>query len=598
MQPFLERLKQDVLVCDGAMGTMLTGGMQVDYSTEALNINEPQRVLKVHQAYVDAGAQILQTNTFGANELVLKRFGLESKVEEINTAGVVLAKQIAVPRGVYVAGSVWPNGKGSYDVYKRQIEALIAAGVDLLILETIGYVDGALAAIKAVRDVSKDLPILAQIACFKDFTTKSGVDAETFVRILNEQPVDAIGFNCYVGPKTWYPIMVQAKQWTNKPVSIQPNIGEVTFSEQELYGASDVFGMYTKKFLNAGAKIIGGCCGTTPQQIKTIAKTVQSYKPEVKVVVHAEPKQETIVVKDRQSVLERMLTQKRPFPIVEIDPPVIGESPQQQINLAERLYDLGCLVFTIADNPGAVPRMGNIGFASLLTRKVPYAQIILHMSCRDQTMITAESKISEAEALGIHNVLAITGDPPAAGPYDKSIAVNNFQSISLLRLLNQRNKGRNALGESVAKSTLYLGCGFDCGRFTSEKLKLKTKYLAGADFALTQIISDVATVNALANYMREATWTDHPFYMIPGTYVFRSLGNMEFLKESLRVKIAPETFNRMASYKTRKAQQECGYDIAKEVVLAAKEQFPAVYIVPPIKNSEIVVKLVKETNLV
>lgn len=598
MKPFLERLAEEPLVCDGAMGTMLTSGRPVSGSTEELNLKEPEKIKIVHCAYIVAGAQIIETNTFGANEISLKRFGLEDKVEEINAAGVRIAKEAAAGKNVYVAGSVGPdNGKASVEVYTRQMSALINAGVDLLLVETMSYVDEALNAITAARSLSKDIPLIVQISCYEKFMTKSRVDIETFVRILNEQPVDAIGLNCFIGPKQTYAAFQQMRHWTAKPLTVQPNIGELSYSVQGItYAGKDHFGLYTKKFLDAGAKIIGGCCGTTPQQIKIIADVVAKHKPSV-------PKPVVSINKVHvASNLELMLKENKPFPIIEIDPPFVGKSPEYLFSAAKELYNAGVRVFTVADNPGALPRMDNLVFAALLKQHVPGAEFILHLSCRDLTLISAESKISGAEALGIRNILAITGDPPAAGDYDASTAVNNMQSIGLIRLLKQRNAGYDAVGEKLENpSNIYIGCAFDAGKLSSEKLRNKTKYAAGADFSLTQIISGVKTVEQLAAFVGEAkkdVWNGHNFFMIPGTYVFRSAANMRYLAKELRVKIVQESLSVMDACLTKKEQREYGYVLARGIILAAKKYFPAVYIIPPADKPESIIPLLKETQLV
>ena len=597
MKPFLEQLTKKILVCDGAMGTMLIGAQKPESALEYLNITEPWKVMKVHTAYAEAGANIIETNTFGANDVTLAKFGLSDKVEAINKAGATIARQSISGKEIYVAGAVGPaNHNGSEDTYKRQISALAEAGVDLIIIETMANPESTLNAIKAAKKTS-NLPVVAQIACYKDFMTKSNIDAETFFRILDDSEADVLGINCLIDPKEMYPILEQIRKWTKKPLSIQPNAGEVTFSEQELYVGNDVFQRYTKKFIAQGARIIGGCCGTTPTQISTIAKVVKENQKPLHIEI-IEKKPERIII---SSSLEQMLATKTIFPIVELDPPLIGKSANTALLSAIELNNAGIKVFTIADNPGATPRIDSLAFASLLLRQIPSAEIILHMACRDLSTITAESRISGAEALGIHNILAITGDRPANGDYDKSIAVNNFQSISLIRLLSKRNQGENALSEQIEPSNLYIGCAFDCGRFPSEKLRNKTKYFAGSNFALTQIISDKNTIQMLAEFTEDSkknVWTKKPFYIIPGVYLFRSYANMQAMQNPpFRIKISPDLLEKMQDCKTIKEQKECGYQIARETILEAKKYFPAVYVIPPAKKPEAIIPLLKETGL-
>lgn len=597
MASFLERINTEILVCDGALGTMLTGGQTPDICLEELNLKEDWRILNAHKQYIEAGAQIIETNTFGANEISLAH-GLEDKVEEINKAAVRIARQAVQDKNIYVAGAVGPaNHNGSLDVYKRQIGALAEAGADLIIIETISSVESALNAIKAAKSESK-LPIIAQIACNADFTTKSGVDAETFFRILNDSCADVVGLNCKIGPEEMYHVAEQARKWTTKPLSLQPNCGKVTFSEQEFYASTDSFERYAKKFIELGARIIGGCCGTTPKQTRIIARTVNAnQKPATKIeVIDTKPLQDIII----DSTLEKMLANNKPFPIVEIDPPHTGKSADTAIASAKELYDAGVKVFTIADNPGALPRLDNIAFASLLLKEIPDAEIILHLACRDLSVITAESRISAIEALGIHNVLAITGDPPAKGDYNKSIAVHNFQSISLLRHLSKRNSGLNGVGKKIKQTHIYTGCAFDCGKFHSEKHRLKTKHLAGAGFTLTQIISDVQTIEALASFYAEAKdkIVAEPFYIIPGIYWFKSTAAMEYLQDVMRVKISQESLKKMQDCKTEEEQKAYGLQLAKDLITASKQHFPAVYIIPPSKKPETIIPLLKETGLV
>ncbi len=599
MRQFLEEIKNKILVSDGAMGTMLTGGQKLEYCLEYLNIKEPLKVMNVHLQYADAGANIIETNTFGANELSLAKFGLEDKVEEINKAGVRIAKFALAGKDVYLAGAVGPaNNNGSFDVYKKQISALAQEGVDLIIIETMSNPQSVINAINAAKSISSNLPVVAQIACYKDFMTKGNVDAETFFRMLNDSKADVLGINCLIGPKEMYPIFEQLRKWTTKPLSIQPNAGELTFSEQDLYSSSDLFERYTKKFAMAGARIIGGCCGTTPRQISTIAKTIQKNN-------FLEKKQkiketELIEVTPRlETRLQQMFESKKQFTIIEIDPPHIGKKPNEQIEFAKELYQLGVKVFTIADNPGAVPRMDNLAFASLLLKEIPDAELILHIACRDLSIITAESKISGAEAIGIKNILAITGDRPANGDYDRSISVNNFQSISLLGLLNQKNKGKNALGQQVEQSNLYLGCAFDCGKFRTEKDRIKTKNIAGADFSLTQIIGDVEQIDQLGEFLKEFVPVNCKFYFVPGIYLFRSVGVMDAMqKPPFNVKISAQTTQLMKDCKTPKEQRTFGYELAKKLIFKAKEKFGAIYLIPPATKPDSVINLIKETGIV
>ncbi|MGH2443402.1 MAG: bifunctional homocysteine S-methyltransferase/methylenetetrahydrofolate reductase, partial [Chloroflexota bacterium] len=508
LHPFRERFQSGpVILADGAMGTQLYArGVAFDQCFDAQNLVRPELVEGIHRDYINAGAQLVETNTFGANRIKLATHGLEDAVREINRRGVRLARAAREICGepVFVAGSVGPTGRalepfGSmsteelFAVYHEQIAAMLEGGVDLLILETFGDLLEIAQAVRAAQELT-DLPIVAQMTFADDLRTPHGHSPEQVVHTLAALNVDVIGGNCSVGSNALLELTQRLVAAGAPYVSAMPNAGwPAHLANRVLYLSSpEYMADYARQMVAAGAILVGGCCGTTPQHIRALkhALDAKTETPEqVQTIEVADSETETSLAIE-PSTLAGKLGWKRVIS-VEISPPR-GANPRKALQGARLLRDAGVDAVNVFDSAMARVRMSSMSTAVMIKQQVG-VEAIVHFTTRDRNLMAIQSDLIGGHALGIRTILALTGDPPSIGNYAQSKAVYDIDSVGLIRIIKQLNQGVDVGGNSIGTPTRFLvGCGLNP---TAEDLDweldhLRKKLDAGADFIMTQPVYD------------------------------------------------------------------------------------------------------------
>ncbi len=581
---FREKIRTSAIVADGAMGTMLySKGIFINRCFDELNLSMPALVKDIHEAYIQAGAEIIETNTFGANAFRLGPHGLVEKLEQINRAAVRLARE-AAGENVWVAGAVGPLGvrieplgptsfQEARDVFKQQITALADAGADLIMLETFGDLNEIREAVRAAREVC-DLPVVAQMTVDDDGNALFGASPEVFARRLQEWGAEVIGMNCSVGPKVAVEVLERMIKVTDRPLAVQPNAGKpMDVDGRNVYLCSpEYLAQYARRYIQAGAKIIGGCCGTTPEHIKLLKNEVRSLQPahsEVRVTVSVEdqPKLLPPVPMEQKSRLGEKLS-SGDFPVfVEILPPR-GSDPAKEIEGARLCCTHGVDCINVPDGPRASARMSAQVLAYLIQQQAGI-ETVLHYACRDRNMISMQSDLLGIHALGIRNLIVITGDPPRLGNYPDATAVFDVDSIGLTNIVANLNKGLDLGGNPIGSQTAFLiGVGANPGAVNMEQelRRLRWKIEAGAEYIVTQPVFDLDQLEALVKFVEP-----YRVPVIAGIWPLISYRNAEFMVNELRVPV-PETFmSRMRSAESAEAARAEGVAIAQEMLGRARQ---------------------------
>lgn len=605
-KPFLERIAEGVVVCDGAMGTMLYArGVFLNRCFDELNLSNPALVRAVHEEYLEAGADVLETNTFGAHRLKLGPHGLEKQVRKINQEGARLAREAAAGRGL-VAGSIGPLGKplapygnvshaDAVSTWQEQAAGLIEGGVDLFLIETMPSLDQARAALEAVRSLSP-LPAVVSLTFNEEGTTFYGDTPEDVVRALEELEVSVLGANCSQGPQQMLEtVQRMAAAATRARLSAMPNAGAPAMIEgRYVYLCTpEYMASYARRFLEAGVSLVGGCCGTTPAHIKNLVRSVRMQQPSrerVTVVPPARVKQAPQpVARDEKSALARKL--RRKFVVsVELDPPR-GADPGAIVERALHCKESEVDVINVADGPRASARMSAQSLCVLLQDKVGI-ETILHYTCRDRNLLGIQSDLLGAYALGLRNVLAITGDPPKLGDYPDATAVYDVDSIGLIRILDHLNHGCDLAGNLIGPSLgLHVGCGADPSRpdLERELERLERKVRAGAEYIMTQPVYDPRSVERFLDRIRHL---ETP--VLVGILPLYSHRNAEFLHNEVPGMSIPEEIReRMRLAGSGELAQAEGVRIAQEALLAARERAQGAYIMPPFNKVDLAVRVIE-----
>ena len=582
MTSFAERLTDGrVHVFDGAMGTELYArGVFINVCFDELNLRQPELVREVHAAYVHAGAEILETNTFGANPVKLGHYGLGEQTGEINRRAAELAREAAAGRA-NVLGAIGPLGIRlepfgqtsrfeAFEHFKAQAEGLLAGGVDGFILETFSVIEEIHEALRAVRAVS-DLPIVAQMTIQEDGLTAYGTEPETFARALDEFGADVIGVNCSVGPQGVLEVVEKIARVTDRPLSAQPNAGlPREIGDRKIYLASpEYIGAYAKRLVEAGAPFVGGCCGTTPDHIREVVKFVASVSPRRVVHVAAGPIQapsgvEPVPLAER-SAWGRKLAAGRFLRTVEIVPPK-GVDVTQMLDAARALKAAGVDAVNVPDGPRAQSRMGAVLSALLIERETGL-ETVVHYTCRDRNLLSMLSDLLGAAAHGLHNLLLVTGDPPKMGPYPEATAVFDIDSIGLTNLVFRLNHGLDPGGNPIGRPTAFVvGVGVNPVAVDAERelRRFAWKADAGAEFAITQPVFDP---DQLETFLRRVEGFRVP--VIAGIWPLVSLRNAEFLANEVPgVSVPASVLERMraAQERGREAALAEGVAIARETL--------------------------------
>lgn len=605
MKNFRELLDTDgVYVFDGAMGTRLYDkGIYINRSYDELNIAAPDLVREVHEEYVAAGADIIETNSFGATRHKLQPYGLEGKLREINIAAARLAREAAGDK-VLVAGAIGPLGlriepfgPTSFDeakeMYREQVEALLEGGVDLFILETFSELPVIEQAIRAVRELS-DLPIIAQMAIQMDGKTTFGTTPETFTAALDKLDVDVIGLNCGMGPNHTLNAMEKMRLVTDKKLSAQPNAGlpRDVQGRQFYMGSPEYMAEFARRFVQAGAKFVGGCCGTTPTHIKLIAESIRSVSPRVSVstirsqsatVAELKPEDVSVVPAEERSRWSAKIARGEFVTSVEVLPPK-GCDAEKTLDSIRLLKDAGVDGVNIPDGPRAQTRMSAQATAVLVEREIGI-EAVLHYCCRDRNLLGMMSDLLGAAALGLHNLLLITGDPPKMGPYPDATAVFDIDAIGLTNMVNKLNHGLDLGNNPIGKPTAFsIGVGVNPGAINMEEeiRRFEWKVEAGAEYAITQPVFDTGQ---LKRFIEMISHVRIP--IVAGIWPLISYRNAEFMHNEVPgVNVTPDILERMriASDKSKEEARDEGIAIARESLLEVHDVIQGVQVSAPFGN--------------
>ena len=603
---FLERLQDGVVVGDGAMGTMLYArGVFVNRCFDELNLSNPALVRSVHEEYLEAGADIIETNTFGAHRFKLGPHGFDQQVRKINREGARVAREAAQGRGL-VAGSIGPLGKPleplgnvSFDeavaAYREQAEGLAEGGVDLFAIETIPALDQARAAVTAIRAVSA-LPITVSMTFTEEGTTFYGDKPEDVVRTLEDWDVTVVGANCSQGPQPMLETVQRMASVAKRlKLSAMPNAGAPAMVDgRYVYLCTpEYMASYARRFIAAGASVVGGCCGTTPAHIRNLVRSVRMVQParEVVTVVPPAAARETLppIPREEKSPLARNMGKK--FVVsVELDPPK-GADPGRIIDRAQYCKENEIDAVNVADGPRASARMSAQSLCVLMQTKVG-VDTILHYTCRDRNLLGIQSDLLGAYALGLRNILAITGDPPKLGDYPDATAVYDVDSIGLIRIMDHLNHGRDLAGNAIGPPLgIHIGCGADPSKPDLEKevRRLEEKVKAGAEYVMTQPVYDPKTVETFLGMIRHL----HVPVLI-GILPLYSHKNAEFLHNEVPGMTIPEDIReRMRKAGSGEDAQAEGVRIAQEALLAVRDLVQGAYVMPPFNKVDLAVRVIE-----
>lgn len=593
----LARIKQSAVLCDGAMGTLLYAkGIFINRSYDELNLSQPELIRGVHHDYLQAGAEIIETNTFGANSFRLARHGLADKARDINLAGARLAHEAAKSFDVWVAGSVGPLGtrieplgKTSFEeareAFRQQIAALVEGGVDLLILETFGYLEEIHQAMLAAHDVNVKLPRVAQVTIDEDGNCLDGSDPETFVPKLIEWGADVIGCNCSVGPVAMLDVIERIRTLTSLPLSAQPNAGiPRSVDGRNIYLCSpEYMASYARKFVTAGARIVGGCCGTTPEHIRFMKTALRVGEARGKVAAArvvgaaAAPKAIPALALEERSPLGAKLARGEFVTMVEIVPPK-GIDINKELEGARFLKSVGVDGVNIPDSPRASARMSNQALSLLIQQEVGM-QAILHYTCRDRNVLCIQSDLLGAAAVGIRNLICITGDPPKMGNYPDATAVFDVDAIGLVNIVHNLNLGLDIGGNPIGVGTGFvLGVGANPGLtdLDEEIRRFEYKVEAGAEYAVTQPVFDISLLETFLGRIEHCRVP-----VVAGIWPLVSVRNAEFMKNELRVSVPDSILQRMAAAQNPEAARAEGVAIAREMLTSVRQMVQGAQISAP-----------------
>ena len=606
MPTFRDLLESDrAYIFDGAMGTMLySKGIYINRSYDELNLVAADLVREVHAEYVRAGADIIETNTFGANLNKLQPYGLEASLREINVNAARIAREAAGKR-VLVAGAVGPlglriepYGPTSFDeakqIFSAQISALLEGGVDLFVLETFSDISELNQAIRAVRELC-DLPIIAQVTIQMDGNTSFGATPEVFTTQIAEWGADVIGLNCGVGPAIVLNAIEKMRALTDRKLSAQPNAGlPRDVGGRQIYMCSpEYMAEYSRRIIQAGAKFVGGCCGTTPAHIKMIADALRQFTPRTQQVAvpgtakvnisELKPPDVTVVPAEERSNWARKIAKGEFVTTVEVLPPK-GCNPWKTLDAIKLLKDAGVDGVNIPDGPRAQTRMGAMATALMVQREVGM-EAVLHYCCRDRNLLGMMSDLLGAAAMGLRNLLLITGDPPKMGPYPEATAVFDIDAIGLTNMVNKLNHGldigNNPIGEPTAFS---IGVGVNPGAVNMEEelRRFEWKIEAGAEYAITQPVFDT---QQLRDFLKRIEHCRIP--IVAGIWPLVSFRNAEFLHNEVPgVQVTPEIMDRMraASAISKEAGRDEGLKIARESLIEVCDLIQGVQVSAPFGN--------------
>src|SRR5262247_116343 len=591
MQRFLEALDERVLVCDGAMWTMLYAkGVFINKSFDALNLTQPDLVAEVHQEYVRAGADIIETNTFGANRIKLGSFGLADKLHAINEQAARIARHAAREQA-YVAGSIGPLGiriepwgktgvDDAREYFREQAQALLDGGVDLFVLETFRDLNEIGAAIDAVRALS-DLPIVAQMTTEEDGNTLDGTPPERFAPELEQRGATVIGVNCAVGPAPMLETIERMEAVTRVRLSAQPNAGKPRDVEgRNIYLCSpEYMASYARRFILHNVRVVGGCCGTTPEHIRQMKAAVRGLAPAVvraAAPAASTPRRTRIesaisgppVAREQKSRLARALSEKHFVLAVELPPPR-GFQTDAAVERARRLKARGVDVISIPDGQRAGARLSALSLAVLVEQQAGI-ETVLHYACRDRNLLGIQSDLLGAHAMGVRNLMLITGDPGRVGDYPDATAVFDVDSIGLTNVVTRFNHGSDMGGQPIGAPTgFHIGVSVNpaASNLDEELRRFDYKVEAGAEFVLTRPIFDLAGFERVLKRIERARLP-----IVAGVVPFESLRHAEFMANEVPgVRVPEALLDRMRRAESADGAAAEGLQIARELAGALRK---------------------------
>ena len=566
-------------VLDGAMGTLIyQRGVFVNVCYDELSASQPDLIREIHESYVRAGAEAIETNTFGANPVKLSSFGLAERTEELNTAGARIAREVAGDR-VSVLGAVGPLGiriepfgptarEEAVGYFRRQVLGLLEGGVDGFVLETFADLEELRTALTAVQENS-DLPVIAQLTIGEDGITAFGSEVEKVATELSNWGADVIGLNCSVGPATMLDAIERMAEVTDKPLSAQPNAGMPrVVGDRTIYLSNpEYMATYALRMIDAGARFVGGCCGTTPDHVKVMADKVATREPRQQPTVQRRSDVHRAapidpVPLDRRSRWGAKLARGQWVSTVELLPPK-GASATKLVEWARRLKVAGADAVSIIDGARAQSRMGVIPSAIIIENQVGI-ETIAHYTCRDRNMLGMISDLVGASAAGLRNLLIVTGDPPRLGPYPDSTAVFDIDSIGLTNVVYRLNHGLDPGGNPLGDPTEYVigvAANQAAADIERELSRLHWKIDAGADFIVTQPVFDA---ERLERFLERAKPS---IPVIAGLWPITSLRNAEFFVNEVPGASLPDS----VMQRIRTAEAQGGDAAAEEGITIARE---------------------------
>ena len=606
IQDFNEKLKNSILIADGAMGSYLHDLVGPHRCLDELNATEPEAVFRAHMAYIDAGAQIIETNTFGANRFKLEPLGLGDDVQKLNSRGVKIAREAreSASREVLIAGSIGPLGIGVQarhpepkeilDIFHEQALALEERGVDLFILETFTYIEELELAIDAIRSFS-GLPIIAQLTYSEEGTAYGDLSPEDAVARLKAKNVQVIGANCTLGPQSLLPILGQLAGVDEVRVSGMPNAG---FPKREgdriVYPKSspEYFAEFAREAAALGVRILGGCCGTTPAHIRAMVDAVKSLTPvkaTANITVESPAKPVAVAERDPESKLFKKL-QKKEFAIsVEIDPPK-GLSLDRIYEQVDRIMASG-KVDVIDVNSGAMARVGMDALMTSGALEARGIETIPHLTTRDYNIIGLQAMLLGAWTVGgIRNILAITGDPPSVGDYPEASGVYEVDSVGLVKILHRLNQGTDWAGKTLGGATNFaIGVAVNpvADDIDAEIERFNAKIEAGARYAMTQPIFDPEHWYSFVKKLGGK----------PSIPVMIGIWPLNSYKQALRLNnevpgiVIPEAVLKSMEAAGANARDR-GFEVAREMLQWSRTELAGAYLVPPFKRYEEILDII------
>ena len=610
-----------IMVADGAMGTMLYArGVFINQCYDELNVRSPELVLDVHRAYVKAGAELLETNSFGANRLKLAQYGLENHVAEFNRRAAEIARE-AAGANVLVAGAVGPLGvriepfgatsrEEARGHFREQMHALLDGGADCFLLETfsdLGEIEQALA---AARELSPGTPVIAQMTIGQDGLTPFGATPEDVARTLDEWGADVIGLNCSVGPQAILEAIERMAAVTKRKLSAQPNAGMPRdVSGRTMYMASpEYMASYARHFIQAGAKLLGGCCGTTPEHIKSLVDGIRPLVPRNQrrasvryQMPHTlgadEPGAESAAAAGvdampfaRRSRWAGKIARNEFVTSVEIVPPR-GVDATAMLEGVSALKVAGVDAVNVPDGPRAQSRMGALMTSLLIEQRIGM-ETVTHYCCRDRNLLGMLSDLLGASAMGLRNLLIITGDPPKMGPYPDATAVFDIDSIGLTNLVSRLNKGLDPGGNAIGRPTAFtIGVGVNPAALDPgyELRRFEWKVDAGAEYAITQPVFDVEQLERFVDSIAHVR-----IPIVAGIWPLVSARNAEFLANEVPGVVVPDTVlarMRSASEKSKEHAVAEGIAIAREMLERVRGAVQGAQVSAPFGKVELAVRV-------